>query len=183
MVSKIYLIFIIILFSFNSLENINIEYPIIKVNKTIESENNYEKIKEKITILAKDISEDNISNISKAINKIVAKDEQDIFISIISVESEFKPKALSAEYNGHRDFGLCQISSKYHKFDMHLIYDEEYNIKKGYDIFSETKGLPLEERLYRYNGSKKYYKKVYEEMNKLLLLTKEKDSTQISLLN
>ena len=53
---------------------------------------------------------------------------------IIKCESGWNPKAVNGNKNGSVDVGLMQINT-IHKADTERLFDYEYNIDKGYEIY------------------------------------------------
>ena len=106
-----------------------------------------------------------------AIFKYVEPQFENAVLSIIWKESKFYKNALSNKYwDYHYDYGLMQISSYFWDFDKELIFNEDYNIRIGYSIYSDffkRKNITVWKSFKYYNGSVEYANAVWKIYNNL----------------
>lgn len=78
-----------------------------------------------------------------------------LLFSIISVESEFNPKALNKNSNGTYDYGLMSLNSRtFKKYSSEQLYNIDTNLKLGceYLLWLKKKYVTWGEAVIHYNG-------------------------------
>ena len=170
MIKKYVLFLLFILFPFL----LNAPYFLFNYNKTLE-ESRKISIQSKIYYL----SGKYYPTIADAIYNNVEPKFDNIILSIIWKESRFNRHALSNKYYGnYRDYGLMQISDYWWNFNKNLIFNEDYNIKIGYNIyvqFWKRSEYDIWHSLKYYNGSEVYAHSVINIYYDLTTLNKSKE--------
>jgi len=103
----------------------------------------------------------NKEQIAKHIYKNIDMKHYDDIIAIIYKESRGDTLA----FNGH-DYGLMQIN-KQHKFDRNQIFNTEYNLIVGYNIFLDCCSVNYDKRFKLYNGSDVYQRSINRIIRRL----------------